>query len=373
MRRTNVLTSVGAILLMVASSAQAVTFQVGSGKTYATIQSAVDAAVLLDVVDAPGGVPNPDPVRIEVFAGQYNEVVNIPKDPGGSAFNTANDGWTMIGMSTDVWVNGGIVSGGGRDSMTFDGINVKMVNASGYFFNNTSRQNTVKNAIIYNGNQTAVDSVPGLYEYDGVGDQVHVAGDPIPGGQFAVNNEFGQAPDTHWSAIRDHRLFGFNWYDHLTIYDNRGGFQWSNSTNTAGVSNVIVNGSKVFATSNVNGNANPFNNSNVHTEFDLLFPSATNCNSGDLGGAGDCSESYADAGGNVNYSAGQSPSYWSTDPSSPYFLWLSPDSPSSGTGDSAGRFTNGDLNMGARPTFPEPATLMLFAPAALVLLRRRSA
>jgi hypothetical protein len=57
------------------------------------------------------------------------------------------------------------------------------------------------------------------------------------------------------------------------------------------------------------------------------------------------------------------PLFYSTDPSSPYFLWLAQNSPSSGTG------LNG-VNMGSQLTIPEPATITLFGLAGLALLKR---
>jgi hypothetical protein len=57
------------------------------------------------------------------------------------------------------------------------------------------------------------------------------------------------------------------------------------------------------------------------------------------------------------------PLFVSTDPINPYFLWLTQNSPCSGTGMNS-------TNMGSQLTIPEPATITLLGLAGLALLKR---
>lgn len=304
----------GCVFLAVGvTGAQAVLFEVGPGKPYATIQGAVDAAALLDV----GGSgmhnqPPADPVDIVVYAGTYTENVNIPPDLTAS-FNGPNDSWKIRSNPGDkVLVVGGINVGIDRDKSTFDGINVKAVGRSGYFFGQTARSNTIKNAFVYGGNSTAVN--------------------------------FG-------GIVMD-RLFGHNVFDHLTIWDMTFGIISSTNSNWV-MTNGIVAGSGTYGMGLFSGNPNTMSYSNIYN-----FP-VDNCNTN--GVLGDCS-GFPDGGNNVLYPFGLDPEFASTDPNDPHFLWLAQTSPSAGTGSSAGAYTMGQFNMGALPAVPEPATMCLLLP-----------
>ena len=315
--------SAGLLVPMLATSAaQAVLFEVGAGKPYTTIQDAVNAAAALDIGGpAQHNTPPADPVTIQVYAGIYNEVVAIPAD-GTSSFNGPNDSWTIRAADGNkVVVNGGISVGVDRDKSTFDGINVHAVGTSGYTFAQTARSNMIKNAFIYGGNTSAIN----------------------------------------FAGIGMNRLFGTNWLDHMTIFDMTFGVS-SSDNSTWVMTNSIVADSGTYGLGQFGGNANGLSYSNIYN------PASNNCNSG--GNLGDCTL-MPDGGNNVFYPFGFDPEFASTDPNHPNFLWLAQTSPSSGTGSSAGRFTNGGLNMGALPTVPEPATLALLAFGGLALLSRR--
>jgi len=290
-------------------------------------------------------------VVIRVFPGIYTENVAIPADPAGSQWNTVNDGWIIeADQRGTVRVDGGFSanghypggnpgSGNGRDSMTFDGIDIMVQNGQHgiAMFGGTNRFNMFKNMVID-----------------------------------------GRLADSYASGINIDRGYGQSSVDHVTIVNMpQHGLL---STNGSGyyVSNSIfannVNGVSKFAA------FNGFNHSN-------FFGNGTDCNPN-----GACGEWDSAAGpfGNINFNGandpmGADPLFISTDPSSPSYMWLLNSSPSAGTGNSSGLAVAphpwedrgpgtylgvNHNNMGARPT-PEPTTLVLLASGSLFLLRRR--
>jgi len=306
-----------AVVAFGAAGAQAVTFNVdkndagcndGTGTPYCTIQAAVDAAAALDIPTGPGGGPPADPVDIVIKAGTYVESVSIP-DENPVAVAGDNDFWTIRSAAGEkVTVKGGITVGVDRDNFTFDGINVELDGQHGYFFGDTARSNTVKNACIYGGGTL-----------------------------------FGSQA-TGFAGITQDRLFGTNTYDHITLVGCTSGHV-STDHSTSVWSNSIIAYCDEVGSSQAGGNLLSYDHSN------LFNPApATNCSSLDLGGLGDCTEAYDDQGNNINHPTGSNPLFASLDPSNSEFLKLTPGSPCAGMGSSAGAFTSGQLNMGAKPT-----------------------
>jgi hypothetical protein len=293
--------ALGAVL---SSPAMGLVFEVGTGKPYTTVQSAVNAAAALD--------GSGTPIDIVVYTGLYPEDVAIPAD-ASNQFNGINDGWTIRSNPGDeVWLDGGSMSfGQDRDNLTVTGINIKMRSGkTAISFNQTSRSNLIKDAVIYGGTGTG--------------------GFPAIGGDL---------------------FYGTNTIDHVTIYkaDYGPSVGYASSVN---VSNSIIAGASGYSFYSSNGSAISYSN---------LF-SAVNVAGGGY-----------DAGGNLNWPTGMDPLFASTTFGSPNFLWLSAVSPAAGTAATAGTRTMGQLNMGALPAVPEPATLALLALGSLTLLRRRSA
>src|SRR5204863_7609819 len=69
--------------------ANAVTYQVGSGKPFSTIQAAINQAE----ADAPASTVLP---VIQIFTGTYNEVATLHNDPNYNVnAPTKYDGWTI--------------------------------------------------------------------------------------------------------------------------------------------------------------------------------------------------------------------------------------------------------------------------------------
>jgi hypothetical protein len=264
---------------------QAVTFEVGPGKTYATIQDAVNAAAALDIPNATNNTPPASPVNIVVFAGTYTENVNIPAD-ASTKFNGQNDSWTLKANPGDrVVLVGGIAVGNDRDFGTYDGINVNAVGRSGYSFAQTARSNNIKNCFIYGGNSTAVN----------------------------------------FAGIAMNRLFGTNFISHVTIHDMTFGIS-SSDNSTWTLTDSIISYSGTYGIGQSGGNA-------ITPSYCDIF-NAQNCSSNSV--LGDCSRAYGDGGHNINYSLGNDPMYASNNPADPNFLKLAPNSPAAGCGQTAG-------------------------------------
>ena len=282
-----------AIVLSSAVMAGAATFEVGPGRAYSTIQSAVDAAAALDDPGATSNTGQSNPVHIVIFeqAGGYSEVVSIPNDPassiGDEVFNGANDGWTVRANPTDeVWVNGGFNVGVDRDHVTFDGINVQMSGGpgSGFHFNQTARSCHIKNLVIHGSNNSP--------------------------------------------AVAGSNLYGWNNLDHVTIYGTTSGISYGYASATTVTNSIIAN---TVNTGHQSSSASQYSYSDVY-----------GCNPNFNGGE-------IDSGNNVSWPNGLDPQFLSTNPASPSFLRLDPASPCAGTASSAGSFTNGEFNMGAFP------------------------
>ncbi|MAE63642.1 MAG: hypothetical protein CMJ18_05170 [Phycisphaeraceae bacterium] len=339
MRKISMLSILCAILLMSAGSVHAIVYEVGPGKTYASIQDAVDAVAATDL---PGPLTDNASLRdkeIRVFPGSYTENVSIPADPAGSAWNTVNDGWTIrADQRGTVTVNGGFSIGNGRDSLVFDGIDIMVADGQHgvAMFGGTNRFMMFKNMVVDGRNAAAWAS--GIY---------HDAG------------------------------FGQNSANHVTIVNM--GSHGIRSTNSSGwyISNSIL-------ANNNNGTGKEA--SFVGINHSNIFGNTTNCNP-----VGSCAEWDSASGpfGNINWVGGDpvglDPQFVSTDPSSPFYLFLEASSPSAGTANPNGLASPPHAwedrglgtylgvthnNMGARP-IPEPASLALLAAGALLGIRRR--
>ena len=269
-------------------------FEVGPGKEFATIQAAVDAAALLDDPGATNNNPRPDPVQIVVYEGVYEENVVIPSDPA-TAFNGANDGWTIRSAECfNVLVRGSISVGLDRDHVTFDGINLDMSTSlsSGFSFSQTARSCSIKNLIIFG------------------------------------NNGSG-------AAISGSSLYGSNTHDHVTIYGTAYGVSYGYA------SSVVVTASiTAFCTNygHCSGDGSAYYYSNVYG------CNPNSCNGGDI-----C----------VFCPISADPQFLSTDPANKNFLRLSSTiSPCRGTGGTVGRCTGGEANMGAFPSGPAPPEIV---------------
>jgi len=296
-----------------ATASRAALYEVGAGKTYSTIQAAVDAAAAVDGAGVNNEGQLGNAVEIVVYGGTYTENVAVPADASG-AFNGRNDGWTIRNNTGDtVIVNGGMSFGLNRDHVTIDGINIRMNNTvSGLVFAQTSRNNQIKNLWIFGGDNTR-------------------------------------------AAVSMNRLFGTNTFDHVTIAGNGYGVQLSDNS-TMIFTNSILALNTMEGIGIYGSNASSISYSNIFgnsPNFAGVTPQDNGNNTGVFG-------------------TGLDPQFASLDPNSPHFLWLLGTSPSAGTASSAGSWTDGAFNMGAMPTLvPEPASVALLALAGVTLASRR--
>jgi hypothetical protein len=292
-------------------------YEVGPGQTYATIGSAVSAAAAADSGASASNTPNSSPVTIRVHAGTYVENVLVPADPSG-AFNGLNDGWTIESApGATVWLHGGIGVGQGRDNGVIDGIHIKQSAGTGaaYAFTasgNTARAWQVRNGVVYS---------------DGTSTSPGFAGNLMYG---AVN------------------------LDHMTFFGNLVGV--SNGYASAGsvTNSIFVNATSVAIAAN-----NSYSAAKTVYSNSLFFGNAANATG----------PSVQDGGNNIL----AAPAFASTDPSSPEFLMLSPDSPGIGQATSQGRWQDGN-HLGALgvAAVPEPASgISVVVAAGLMMLRRR--
>src|ERR1700722_2154672 len=106
MRKRRILIGTGIVTLSTVQIGHALTYNVGVGQTYSTIQAAVNAAAATDNPNATTNTPPASPVDIVIYSGTYNELVNIPADPSDQA-NSQNDYWTIqAAPGAKVWVVG---------------------------------------------------------------------------------------------------------------------------------------------------------------------------------------------------------------------------------------------------------------------------
>jgi hypothetical protein len=316
MSRGKLLVGCGVAVLGMGAAADAALYEVGVGKTYSTIQSAVDAAAAADVATASNNTPNASPVTIRIYGGTYAEQVNVPADPSG-AYAGLNDGWSIASAPGEtVWIHGGIGVHQGRDNGVIDGIHIKQSAGTGpgYAFaasGNTARAWVVQNGIVYNDGTNTSPGFNGFLMYGSV-NLDHMT---FYGGQVGVSNGYAAA-----GAI----------------------------TNT-----IIVNAAQSAVSAN-----NSYSSSPTAYSYSLLFGNTANS-------AGP----HAVDGGNNVFA---DPLFASVDPSSPDFLKLTSTSPALNAGTSTGRFQDG-AHIGAMgvAAVPEPAALGVLAMTGLGLTARR--
>jgi len=286
-------------MALVAGHSQATLFEVGPGKTYSTIQAAVDAAAALDVPNTSLNVPNPDPVNIVIYNGSYTENVSIPPDGSTSPnpndrFNGYNDGWRISAAPGEkVWLTGGFDVAFERDSGVIDGINIKQTSTTGWGYNFAylARSWAIKNGIIYQDGTSDKGGGRGELQY-GATNYDHMTFFGTDYGVALNYAAWGTAKNSIFANINDVGISGFN------SYGAPAKFEYSNSL---------------------------FHNNGL----DANGPSVEN------------------GGGNI---FGLDPMFASTDPNSPDFLFLQPGSPAETSG-------MGGTYMGARgvagPSSPE--------------------
>ena len=272
------------------ADARAVVYEVGVGKPYATIQSAVDAAAAAEGL--PGHVPYP---TILIHSGVYNELVEIPFDPDFSTSGAGlNDGWQIkAAPGAFPVIRGHMIFMFGREEFLIEGLVIDNRNSTNplqyaglNFHGGTTRGHTVRDCVV-----------------------------------FGVNNDgvFGSA------AVRGNFTYGGNTLDRVTVYDVDYGIV-ANTDASFQVRNSIVANSRHYGISSTPGSASSVAYSNFYNNL----PNYTG--------------NIVDGGNNVNHPNGVDPMFVSTDPDHPYFLWLRPDSPMVGAGE-------GGVNLGGRPVF----------------------
>ncbi len=282
--------ALAALAALPANPLWAVTYEVGVGRPYQTIQSAIDAAA--NAEGQPDHTPNP---TILIHGGVYNELVEIPFDPDFSTNGAGvNDGWTIRAAPNEsVVLRGHMLFFFGRENFLIEGLvidNSNSGNPSLYaginFHGGTTRGNTVRNCVVY-----------------------------------GVNNDgtFGNP------AVRGNLTYGANTLDHVTLFDVDYGIT-ANTNAFFDVKNSIVTESNHYGIFSTPGSASTVSSSN-------FFNNAPNYEGNIVNG-----------GNNVGHPVGVDPMFVSTDPANPYFLWLRPDSPMVGAGEAGS-------NLGGRPVF----------------------
>jgi len=308
----------GATLAISGAHLHAATYEVGPGKTYATIQAAVNAAKLADTPNSQrtdydglvggvaGGAPLPSSVDIVIYGGTYTEQVIIPFDPAGQKVYTKNDNWTLRAAPGEtVWLHGGIEAGHGRDGGFINGINIYQVEPDNppapgtrnkalqftsqdpFQGGNTARNWTISNALIY-GDQTAIG-------YDG------------------------------------YLQYGKTNFDHVTFYNMYAGVSNGYAAGTD------LNNSIIAFSLNANIASGDSYNPSIDTRYRNSVLSSYDPDN-------DGAEGVGDDGNNAILD----PLFVSTNPNSLGFLKLDQDSPAANRATSAGAYTNGGFHSGAR-------------------------
>ena len=106
-------------------------------------------------------------------------------------------------------------------------------------------------------------------------------------------------------------LYGWNKMDHVTIYGTTYGISYGYASSTSATNTIIAN---VVNAGHYSSDGSPYSYSDLY-----------GCNPNVSAGA-------IDTGNNLNWDVGLDPQFASTDPGSPYFLWLKPTSPACGMG-----------------------------------------
>jgi len=256
--------------------------EVGVGKTYSTIQAAVDAAVNFD--------------EIIIYAGVYNETVTI---------TGKNDMKVYANPGDKVVIKGGLnlynPSGSWSDRNTFKELWIDRSGfASGWAVSHQyARNNTYQNCVFF-GDNSGSNGIYGYLEY-------------------GLNNA------RHCTFYGLNIPYSHNYASGLHVFDSIVAFNGGQSYNYSAPYNGVATYSDYYK--------NPVN------------------------------PGIPDNVGSTTGTINQDPQFFSTDPTSPYFLCLGPMSPCNGTAQDG-------MNMGALPTVPEPMSMLLLSLGALMLRKR---
>ena len=278
------------VVLVVCGLSQAALLEVGPGKTYSTIQAAIDASQWNEVAYGDGTGDT-----IVVYEGIYTETVtiadkrylNIMANPGDKVVLKGT--FSLWNSSSATWTDWNTISGFYID---------KTGTASGWAIQSQyARSNNFENLVIYGDNSGA-------------------------------------------GAAYGYLLYGLNWIKNSTIYGIMTPYNGGYASGFH-VKDTIVAFNGAGA---ANSNPGVVQYSNFYNNPDVPGWPA---NIGDTTG-----------------SISADPLFYSVDPDSPYFLWLSMNSPSHLTGSDG-------ANMGALPTIPEPATILLLGAGLVAVIRKR--
>ena len=278
------------VVLMVCGLSQAALLEVGPGKTYSTVQAAINDSQWSQV-----SYGNGTGDTIVVYEGTYTETVtitdkrylNIMANPGDKVVLQGT--FNLHNATSATWSDWNTISGFYID---------KTGASSGWAIRGQyARSNNFENLVIYG---------------DGSG----------AGGVYSIAS------------------YGLNWLKNSTVYGVHSPYGHGHNSGLH-VKDSIVAFNAAGANNQNSGvvqYSNFYNNPNVPG-----WPSAI---------------------GDTTGSISADPLFYSVDPDSPYFLWLSTNSPSHLTGSDG-------ANMGALSTIPEPATILLLGAGLVAVVRKK--
>ena len=262
------------------------------------------------------------------LCGADNALATILNVGSGQTYTTIQAAFNAAISGDEVVIHAGIYN-------TQAGV----VGKSNLYIHNATGDKVVINGGLYFNNSSEGSTVEGLYikPTGCVGIQNYYVGGR--GNTYKYLTFFNG--DATKSAFWGDSMYGHDNIDHVTIYNCDYALSYGYASSSYITNSLIVN-SISSAGSTVGGT--PVLSSNF-----WMNPSTSGYENAGLLEDGTCISA--------------NPLFVSTDPTSPYFLWLTQNSPSSGTG------MNG-TNMGSMPTIPEPATITLLGLAGLALLKR---
>ncbi len=171
-----------------------------------------------------------------------------------------------------------------------------------------------------------------------------------------------------WAA--QHQYSRNNTYENVVFYGN-------NTSGSHGIYGNLEYGLNILRNSTVYGLYIPYSNgyaAGLHVMDSIIaFNGGQSYNYPGYAGAAMYSDYYSNPSGfpglptyvgSTTGTISSDPLFYSTDPTSPYFLWLSLSSPANNADEQG-------TNMGALPTIPEPATMVLLGLGVTLLRRNR--